>query len=220
MIAERIEQVRDRISAAAEKSGRDPGEITLIAVSKIKPAVDIEAAYAAGQRHFGESYIQEFQQKRTELPDLPGATFHLIGKLQSNKTTPASKLFDVIQTVHSEKVARRLNDSGLTLDVFIEVKLSDEESKSGAAPAELAPLKSYIDSCENLRLRGLMTMPPWDENAEAARPYFRRGRELAEEHNLNELSMGMSHDMEVAIEEGATIVRVGTAIFGKRIRPQ
>ena len=212
--------MRDRIEVAARRAGRAPEDITLIAVSKVKPAVDVEEAYEAGQRHFGESYVQEFQEKRRELGELPGAVFHLIGKLQSNKTAPAARLFDVIQTVHSQKVARRLSESGKALDVFIEVKLSDEKSKSGAAAQDLAPLKAYIESCRNLRLRGLMTMPPWSDDPEAARPYFRRLRGLAERHELPELSMGMSHDMEVAIEEGATIVRVGTAIFGKRVRPQ
>lgn len=220
MIRERLSLVHDRIEAAALRAGRAPEDITLIAVSKVKPAADIQEAYAAGQRHFGESYIQEFQNKRRDLTDLPGAIFHLIGKLQSNKTAPASRLFDVIQTVHSQKVARRLNESGKALDVFIEIKLSDEESKSGAVTEDLAGLKSYIESCENLKLRGLMTIPPWSDDPQAARPYFRRLRELAEQHQLAELSMGMSHDMEVAIEEGATIVRVGTAIFGKRVRPQ
>jgi pyridoxal phosphate enzyme (YggS family) len=221
VIRERLEEVRERIARAAERAGRDPGEITLVAVSKIKPAQDIVEAYEAGQRDFGENYVQEFQAKRAELPELPGARFHLIGHLQSNKSRVACEIFDVVQTVDSEKLARRLNDqTEKPLDVFLEVKLSEEDAKHGADPACAGALTSYVRQCPNLRLRGLMTMPPWSDDPEAARPYFRRLRELAEKHGLQELSMGMSHDLETAIEEGATIVRVGTAIFGKRPKPQ
>ena len=220
MIRERLEQVYERLSEAARRAGRLSEEITLVAVSKIKPACDILAAYDAGQRHFGESYVQEFEAKSRDLPDLPGAVFHMIGKLQSNKTKPASALFDVIQTVHGIKLARRLNDGGKPLDVFLEVKLSDEAAKSGLSEDELPAVKEFVESCDNLKLRGLMGMPPWSEDSEQARPYFQRLRRLAERHALAELSMGMSHDLEVAIEEGSTLVRVGTAIFGKRIRRQ
>ena len=220
MIRERLEQVHQRLAEAARRAGRPPEEITLVAVSKVKSASDILAAYAAGQRHFGESYVQEFEAKSRELPDLPEAVFHMIGKLQSNKTKPASALFDVIQTVHGIKLARRLNDAGKPLDVFLEVKLSDEATKSGLSEDELTAVKEFVESCANLKLRGLMGMPPWSEDPEQARPHFRRLRQLGERHALAGLSMGMSHDLEVAIEEGATLVRVGTAIFGKRIRPQ
>ena len=220
MIRERLEQVRQRLAVAGRLAGRQPEEITLVAVSKIKPASDIQAAYDAGQRHFGESYVQEFEAKRRELPDLPGAVFHMIGKLQSNKTKTASELFDVIQTIHGIKLARRLNDAGKPLDVFLEVKLGDEETKSGLSEDELPAVKEFVESSGNLKLRGLMGMPPWSDDPEQARPYFRRLRQLAERHGLAELSMGMSHDLEVAVEEGATLVRVGTAIFGKRILPQ
>ena len=220
MIRERLAQVYERLSEAARRAGRPREEITLVAVSKIKPASDILAAYDAGQRHFGESYVQEFEAKSRDLPDLPGAVFHMIGKLQSNKTKPASALFDVIQTVHGIKLARRLNDGGKPLDVFLEVKLSDEAAKPGLSEDELPAVKEFVESCDNLKLRGLMGMPPWSEDPEQARPYFQRLRRLAERHALAELSMGMSHDLEVAIEEGATLVRVGTAIFGKRIRRQ
>jgi pyridoxal phosphate enzyme (YggS family) len=208
------------LAVAGRLAGRQPEEITLVAVSKIKPASDIQAAYDAGQRHFGESYVQEFEAKRRELPDLPGAVFHMIGKLQSNKTKTASELFDVIQTIHGIKLARRLNDAGKPLDVFLEVKLGDEETKSGLSEDELPAVKEFVESSGNLKLRGLMGMPPWSDDPEQARPYFRRLRQLAERHGLAELSMGMSHDLEVAVEEGATLVRVGTAIFGKRILPQ
>ncbi len=221
MISERLGQIRERIARAAEGAGREPEAITLVAVSKVKPATDIVAAYEAGQRDFGESYVQEFQAKRSELPDLPGARFHLIGHLQSNKSRIATELFDAIQTVDSEKLARRLNDqTEKPLDVFFEVKLSAEEAKRGIDPEQIGALRAFVSGCENLRLRGLMTMPPWSADPEKARPYFRRLRALAEEHGLAELSMGMSHDLDVAIAEGATIVRVGTAIFGKRVKPQ
>lgn len=217
MIEERLVLVRERIVRAAERAGRDPNGITLVAVSKVKPAFDIVAAFQAGQRHFGENYVQEFQRKAAELPDLPGAVFHFIGKLQSNKTSPAAELFGVIQTVDSERIARRLDAAGKPLDVFLEVKLSEEETKGGMNAEQLPEVKAFVEQCQNLRLRGLMVMPPWSDDPEQARPYFRRCRELAEEHGLTELSMGMSHDLEVAIEEGSTLVRVGTAIFGKRV---
>jgi hypothetical protein len=220
VVGERLAQVRERIDRAARRAGRSSGEITLLAVSKIKPAADVVAAYQAGQRHFGESYVQEFQAKSQHLGELPGATFHLIGRLQSNKTRPAAQLFQVIQTVDSVKIARRLeNQADRALDVYIEVKLSEEGSKGGVAAAGIAEVRDFIAGCERLTLRGLMTMPPWSEDAETARPYFRRLRELAERHGLAGLSMGMSNDFEVAVEEGATIVRVGTAIFGKRVNP-
>ena len=174
------------------------------------------AAYEAGQRHFGESYVQEFQRKRAELPPLPDAVFHMIGRLQSNKTRTACGLFHVIQTVPSQKIARRLDDAGRNLDVFLEVKLSEEESKAGLAEDDVDALQQFIESRPRLRLRGLMGMPPWLEDPERTRPYFQRLRQLAERHGLAEISMGMSRDLETAIEEGATLVRVGTAIFGKR----
>ncbi len=147
---------------------------------------------------------------------LAGARFHLIGHLQSNKSKLAAELFDAIQTVDSPKLARRLNETGRTLDVMLEVKLSPEYAKSGATPEELPDLIAAVRACPNLRLLGLMTMPPWSDDPEAARPYFRRLRELGEKHDLTQLSMGMSHDFEAAIEEGSTCVRVGTALFGKR----
>jgi hypothetical protein len=147
---------------------------------------------------------------------LAQARFHLIGHLQSNKSQKAAELFQVIQTVDSPKLARRLNGAGRALDVMLEVKLSQEETKSGADPVALAQLIEAVRGCGNLRLLGLMTMPPWTEDPEASRPCFRRLRELAERHGLRQISMGMSHDLEAAIEEGATCVRVGTALFGKR----
>lgn len=216
-IRDRLERVQERIARAAARSGRDPADITLIAVSKKMPAAAIVEAYEAGQQVFGENYIQEFQVKKPELPELAGASFHFIGELQSNKTRLACDLFDCIQTVSTVKVARRLNEQTEgPRDVFIEVKLSGEESKAGIAPESLGELVAYLGECKQLRLRGLMTMPPWSADPETARPYFSKLRALAELHRLQELSMGMSGDVEVAVEEGATLVRVGTAIFGPR----
>jgi pyridoxal phosphate enzyme (YggS family) len=215
-MAERLAVVRQRMERAAERAGRDPAGVLLLAVTKIFPASAIQEAYALGLRDFGENYVQEFEGKAPEVRGLEGARFHLIGHLQSNKSAKAAELFEVIQTVDSAKLARRLNETGRRLDVMLEVKLSEEQAKSGARPEELAELIQAIGGCPNLRLLGLMTMPPWSEDQELSRPYFRRLRELAEQHGLPQLSMGMSNDFEAAIEEGATCVRVGTALFGKR----
>jgi pyridoxal phosphate enzyme (YggS family) len=211
-----LEQVRSRIAVAAMRAGRDPSAITLVAVTKVFPASAIQEAYALGLRDFGENYLQEFEGKYPAVQDLAGARFHLIGHLQSNKAKRAVELFQVIETVDTEKLARRLDAVGKPLEVMLEVKLSPEESKSGAEPAALAGLIAAVRSCANLGLRGLMTMPPWSDDPELSRPYFRRLRELGSEHGLAQLSMGMSHDLEVAIEEGSTHVRVGTGLFGKR----
>ena len=208
--------MRERIARAAGRARRDPAEITLLAVTKVFPAKVTREAYELGLRQFGENYVQEFERKAPEVADLAEARFHLIGHLQSNKSKKAAELFQVIQTVDSPKLARRLNDAGRALDVMLEVKLSEEDAKSGADPAALLELIEGVRACANLRLLGLMTMPPWTEDPEASRPYFRRLRELADRHGLRQLSMGMSHDLEAAIEEGATCVRVGTALFGKR----
>ena len=215
-LPERLAAVRERIARSAEHARRDPAEITLLAVTKIFPASAIQEAYQLGLREFGENYVQEFEGKAPEVSRLAGARFHLIGHLQSNKSKKAAELFQVIQTVDSAKLARRLNEAGPVLDVMLEVKLSEEDAKSGAAPDQLPEIIDAVHQCQNLRLAGLMTMPPWTEDAEASRPFFRRLRQLAEQHGLRGLSMGMSHDLETAIEEGATCVRVGTALFGKR----
>ena len=215
-VADRLASVRGRIAAAAKRFGRDPNAITLVAVSKRKPPKDIVAAYEAGQREFGENYVQEFESKASALPPLPGAHFHLIGKLQSNKAKRAAGLFSTIHTLDSAKLVHRLDRYGSNLEVFLEVKLSPEESKSGIDPEDLDALHDAAASTDRLRLAGLMTMPPWNADPECSRPYFRQLRLLAERHRLEGLSMGMSHDLEVAIEEGATHVRVGTAIFGPR----
>ena len=219
-IEERLNAVEERIAAALQRSGRARPEITLVAVSKKFSATAIRAAYQAGIRNFGENYVQEFAEKRLELVDLIDARFHLIGHLQSNKARSACQLFDTIHTADSIKLLWRLdasaNELGRKLEVLLEVKLSGEATKSGAAEEEIPGLLEVAAKCQNLDVPGLMVIPPWTENAEDSRPYFRRLAELARRYRLSALSMGMSNDFEVAIEEGASIVRVGTAIFGKR----
>lgn len=197
--------------------------MTLIAVTKVFPAPVIEEAWEAGLREFGENYVQEFEGKAPRVRGLSGARFHLIGHLQSNKTRKAAELFDAVQTIDSEKIARRLNEaaaaSGRQLEAMIEVKLSGEEAKHGAAPGDLELLVAAVSTLPALRLQGLMTMPPWSEDPEQSRPYFARLRELGARFRLPCLSMGMSNDFEAAIEEGATHIRVGTALFGRRRKP-
>lgn len=218
MLRERLEQVEQRIESAARRAGRARSDVNLIAVTKKFPPDVIRQAFELGLRRFGENYVQEFEVKHPALADLAGAEFHFIGHLQSNKTRVAADLFQVIETVDSEKIARRLDQAGRPLEVMIEVKLSGEEAKSGAAPETLPALIAAIRACGNLRLTGLMTMPPWSDDQEQTRPYFRRLAELGRTHGLPKLSMGMSHDFEAAIEEGATHIRVGTALFGPRAR--
>ncbi len=222
MLKEKLEQVESRIAKAAERTGRKRSDITLLAVTKKFPASVIRDAYELGLRDFGENYVQEFERKLPELTECLAARFQLIGHLQSNKSRKAAEIFQVIQTVDTPKLASRLNDDadqtrpGATLDVMIEVKLSDEEAKSGASPEQVPALAEAIRACSNLRLLGLMTIPPWSTDAEQSRPYFVRLRELAAANHVAQLSMGMSNDFEVAIEEGATTVRIGTALFGPR----
>jgi pyridoxal phosphate enzyme (YggS family) len=216
VLKDRLDAVEERIEAACRHSGRQRREITLVAVTKVFSAAVIREAYETGLRHFGENYVQEFAQKAPLLADLNDAVYHLIGHLQSNKTKAASELFQVIQTVDTPKLARRLNDTGKRMQVMIEVKLSAEETKAGAAPEDVPAVIEAIRGCPNLELLGLMTMPPWSDEAEPSRVYFRKLGELAARHGLAKLSMGMSHDFEVAIEEGATHIRVGTALFGSR----
>lgn len=216
MLQEKLAQVETRIADAVARSGRRRSDVTLVAVTKKFPANAIRDAYQLGLRDFGENYVQEFELKRAELSGYSGARYHLIGHLQSNKSKKGAELFDVIQTVDTAKLVRRLDEEKRPLEVMIEVKLSAEESKTGAAPEDLPALVEAIRGCINLRLLGLMTMPPWSADAEKSRPYFARLRCLAETYGLPHLSMGMSHDLEVAIQEGATMVRVGTALFGPR----
>jgi pyridoxal phosphate enzyme (YggS family) len=216
VLKEKIAEVELRIANAAARAGRNRSSVTLLAVTKKFPAAVIREAYELGLRDFGENYVQELESKRTDLADCGDARFHLIGHLQSNKSKKAAEIFDVIQTIDSSKVARRLDSEQKQLDVMIEVKLSGEEAKAGAEPEEVPQLVEAIRGCAHLRLLGLMTMPPWSDDAEPSRPYFAKLRALADANGLTELSMGMSHDLEVAIEEGATMVRVGTALFGPR----
>jgi PLP dependent protein len=220
-LRERIDQVEQRIQTAVRRSHRTRDEVTLVAVTKKFSAEVICEAYSLGLRIFGENYVQELAEKHPALSGLAEAQFHLIGHLQSNKARQAAGLFHVVETVDSEKLARRLNEAGLNqarkpLEVMIEVKLSPEGSKVGAAPEELASLLDAIREYPNLKLTGLMTMPPWNPDPETTRPFFRRLAELGRTHQLPKLSMGMSHDLEAAIEEGATHIRVGTALFGTR----
>jgi pyridoxal phosphate enzyme (YggS family) len=225
-IAENLAHLHEQITEACRRSNRPESDIALMAVSKVHPVEAILEAYAAGHRLFGENRVQEFQEKSPHLKDLTEARFHLIGPLQSNKTAKAAELFDAIDAVDSLKIAQRLNATAATLGkklpVLIEVKLSHEESKHGLAPDELPSLLAAMDELESIETVGLMTVPPWSEDAEVARPYFRELRRLRNESaarfpRVTQLSMGMSNDFTVAIEEGSTCVRVGTALFGRRI---
>jgi pyridoxal phosphate enzyme (YggS family) len=218
VLPKNIADLENRIHTAASRCGRRREDILVLAVTKKFPATVIRDAYDLGLRDFGENYVQEFEDKRPALGDLPGARFHLIGHLQSNKARKAAELFDCIQTVDTPKLAERLSQAK-PMDVMVEVKLSPEQAKAGASPEGLPALIDAIRALPALRLRGLMTMPPWSDNPEQSRPYFAQLRRLAEQHRLPELSMGMSHDLEVAIEEGATCIRIGTALFGPRPKP-
>jgi pyridoxal phosphate enzyme (YggS family) len=225
-IAANLAHIRARMALAAERAGRRADEVTLIAVSKTFPVAAIRAAHALGVRHFGENRVQEWEAKRAQLADLEGVS-HFIGHLQANKALKAAHLFDRVDCVDDEKLARKLDAAaaaeGKRLPVLIEVHLGGEGTKSGVAEEGLAALAGSIQALEHLDLRGLMAIPPYCENVEKARPYFRRLRELCQEASrqigqaLPVLSMGMSHDFEVAIEEGATEIRVGTALFGSRL---
>jgi pyridoxal phosphate enzyme (YggS family) len=225
-IAENLERVRTEVADACAHAGRDAATVALMAVSKVHPAEALLQAYAAGQRLFGENRVQEWQAKAAALGELADLQMHLIGPLQNNKTAKAAELFAAVDTLDSLKTAQRLNDAaallGKLLPVLVEVKLSHEESKHGVAPEELGGLLAAMAEMASLRVTGLMTVPPFDEDAERARPYFQQLRRLRDDHvgvcpALVELSMGMSGDFRVAIEEGSTCVRVGTAIFGKRV---
>ncbi len=217
-LADRLAEVRDRIGKACAAAHRDPAGVKLLAVTKVFPPDIIHEAYALGLREFGENYVQEMERKAASVAPLTDARFHLIGHLQSNKTRKAAELFHSIETVDSVKLLRRLDAEGKPIDVMIEVKLSHEESKSGASVDDVPAIVDAARECRNLRLTGMMTVPPWSEDAELSRPYFAQLRELAAKYGLPELSMGMSHDLAVAIEEGATWVRVGTALFGRRVK--
>jgi pyridoxal phosphate enzyme (YggS family) len=220
-LADRLHRVVDRIRAAEARAGRPEGSVTLCAVSKTFPAEAVVEAIRAGVAHIGENRVQEADAKRPEVEAAGAAArWHLIGHLQSNKARRAAATFDVVETIDSVALVERLDriagDLGRRLDALVQVDLGHEETKTGAAEEDVPAIVERLRSCHNLRARGLMTIPPYFDDPERTRPYFRRLREMAEGLGLSELSMGMSHDFDVAVDEGATIVRVGTAIFGFR----
>jgi pyridoxal phosphate enzyme (YggS family) len=229
-IATSIEQIRDRIVAACVRAGRSADSVQLMAVSKMHPASAILEAANAGITLFGENRVQEMQTKRPDLAALaPTVRIAMIGHLQTNKAKKAAELFDAIHSLDSLDLAEKLHAAALAqqrrLPVLLEIKTSHEDAKTGLLPSspELNQLLERLPDLTALEVHGLMTVPPWDENPEAPRPYFRQLRELRDsleqQHprlHFDELSMGMTNDFETAIEEGSTIVRIGTAIFGKR----
>jgi len=230
-----LARIRERVERAASRAGRSAGEITIVAVSKTFPAEAIRAAYSLGLRHFGENRVQEFETKHPALDGLD-ATWHLIGHLQSNKARRAVQLFGAVDSVDSLSLAEKLNticaelaaDHPGRLAVLIEVRLAPEDSKTGVVIEEIPALIEAALELPHLQIRGFMAIPPFFDEPERVRPYFRRLRELRDEMRgrfiagdsplLRELSMGMSHDFEIAVEEGATQIRVGTALFGLRAK--
>ena len=232
--AERLARIEDRIAAACHAAGRNRAEVRLMAVSKIHPAESLAEAVAAGVTLFGENRVQEFEAKRDRLRQLQvtGAEVHLIGHLQSNKSAKAAELFDAVDSVDSLRLAQRLSEAsdklGKRIPILLELKLSDEPTKTGLIPGspELSSLLERAPDLPHLDLRGLMTIAPFDENPDSARACFRRLRTLRDTLSrdfpaldLRELSMGMSGDFEIAIAEGSTLVRIGTALFGPRPEP-
>jgi pyridoxal phosphate enzyme (YggS family) len=232
-IAENIVRIRGRIAMVSLRAGRHPADITLMAVSKTFPAELIREAYAAGLRVFGENRVQEFASKADALHDLRDAEWHLIGHLQTNKAAKSVELFDAVDSVDSVRMAEKLNGfaegAGKVFSVLIEINVGGEQAKNGLAPGsdELENILRGASRWGHLKICGLMTVPPYAEDPEGSRPYFRQLREIRDSIARHKaphvgtavLSMGMSHDFEVAIEEGATCVRVGTAIFGERAKP-
>jgi len=232
-IAENLVAVRERVEKAARHAARRPEEIALMAVSKTQPAERIREAHNAGQRLFGENRVQEFAGKAEPLRDLQVAEWHMIGHLQTNKAAKTAELFSAVDSVDSLKLAEKLDAAarklGRKLDILLEINVGGEAAKSGVPPdsRELEDLLLAATRLEALSFRGLMTVPPFTDDPQDARPYFRKLREVRDtivarklpSVAMDELSMGMSHDFEVAIEEGSTCVRVGTAIFGARPKP-
>ena len=227
-IAANLDRIHGRIHDACRRAGRDPAEVTLVAVSKLQPAEMVAAAHAAGARDFGENYGQELRDKAAQLAGLQGLRWHYIGGLQKNKVKYAAGKTCLIHSVDSAKliaeVERRAGAQGVTQEILLQLSLAGEEQKSGADAAQAREVLSSLAACQHTRCVGLMTMPPFFDEPERARPLFARlrqiQRELSQESlpnvSLEQLSMGMSGDFEVAVEEGATLVRVGTAIFGAR----
>ncbi len=238
-VVECLRQVQNRIAEAAGRTGRDPNSIRLIAVSKRQPAQAIREAYQAGQRDFGENYVQELSLKAQQLADLPDLRWHMIGHLQRNKAKLVVQAASIVHTVDTPDLARELDkrateplpvprrfnvrgaECGQRLPVLVEVNVGGEAQKSGCEPEDLAAVLDAVESCPRLMLAGLMTVPPFTEDAAASKPYFERLVTERERHGgqkrLPELSMGMTLDLEYAIAAGATLVRVGTAIFGERL---
>ncbi len=227
-VSEQLAGVRRRITEAAARSGRPSDEIKLVAVSKTHPAEVVKNAIRAGATVLGENKVQEAEGKILEI-GRNAAEWHLIGHLQSNKARKAVQLFDVIQSVDSIELARRLEriceeEGRSELSVFVQVDLAGEETKSGVTETELIKVVDFLASCKNLKFDGLMILPPYFDDPDNVHPYFRRLRSIRDDlaakgafsNGKGELSMGMSHDFEIAVEEGATVVRVGTAIFGAR----
>jgi pyridoxal phosphate enzyme (YggS family) len=219
-IARAIGRVRDRIERACARAARDPGSVQLVAVSKGHPDAAIRAAYAAGLRVFGENYAQELERKASALTDLQEIKWRFIGHLQRNKIKLVERARATVDTVDSSRLAEAISAravaGGNEVEVLLEVNVGGEAQKSGCAPADLAALVEAVRALPGIRLRGLMTIAPHFENPEDTRPCFAVLRELGKAHGLPELSMGMTADLEQAVEEGATMVRIGTAIFGPR----
>jgi pyridoxal phosphate enzyme (YggS family) len=225
-VRERLEDIRKRVTAAALRSERDPSEVRLVAAVKRVPVERVLEAVEAGVDMLGENYVQEARSLKEQIRS--PVHWHMIGNLQSNKARQAARLFDVVETVDREKIVKELDrcarEEGKKLDVMVQVDLAEEETKSGADPEQTRALIEAVAGCENLRCTGLMTMPPFFDDPEGARPYFAELRRLRDrlqaavprDVELKELSMGMSGDFEVAVEEGATLVRIGTALFGPR----
>ena len=223
-IAERIEEVRSRIAVAENQAGRVPGSVALIAVSKTQPAAAIAEAVEAGQRHFGENYLQEALAKQSELAHLPDLIWHFIGPIQSNKTALIAEHFDWVHSIDRVKIAQRLSEQRPSdlppLNICLQVNVSEEASKSGISLAELPGLAEAVADLPRLQLRGLMAIPAPTDDLMAQRMPFRTLRQALESlalPGLDTLSMGMSDDLDAAIQEGATFVRIGTAIFGRRL---
>jgi len=217
-IEENIHHLQSRIARACQRAGRSPAEVTLVAVTKTVDVSAIEAAFNAGLRHFGESRVQEAKPKIEALRKLEtGITWHMIGHLQTNKAKTAADIFDIIHSIDSLRLAETLNNcSRKKLPILIQVNAAAEATKSGFEPIEVNEAVRQIGKLANLDIQGLMTIAPWVDDAEEVRPVFRQIRQLRDSLGLKHLSMGMTDDFEVAIEEGATLVRIGRAIFSQR----